>query len=81
MSCFCTPCCIPVEIKINTGAFAQDSTWMIYSSHGDIFQTNGTYQDYTQYNYEHCLIPNTTYIFVAFSANGFGWNGGVFFLV
>lgn len=69
-------CCIPVKIVIETKQWAEDIKWETYpSSEASFF---GAYDDYSMYEHEYCLAPNTTFILVAYGFSGDGWHGGEF---
>lgn len=77
MECVCD-CCIPVKIAVDTRQSAHELYWELKPAQAFL---NEVYKDFSRYEHEYCLPPNSTFTFIASNTVGDGWHGGFTYFV
>ena len=72
---------VPVQLIINSGAWAEEINWSIIDATGALIDSSNTlYQNNIEYSHNLCLNANTCYQFVLHDSYGDGWNGATYAL-
>ncbi len=72
---------VPVQLIINSGAWAEEINWSIIDATGALIDSSNTlYQNNIEYSHNLCLNANTCYQFVLHDSYVDGWNGATYTL-